>query len=98
MANGHNVVTLECPNLNAFVAASPGAVICWLSKLPVLIFSKGGQILIAQAIVGLTSTVGGIVLGGGTPTVAPRSFLDRYLEDPPPCRRILCLLQSSCPT
>jgi hypothetical protein len=54
------------------------------SELPVLVFSKGGQLLIAQAIAGLTSTVGGFALGGGTPAVAPRPFLDRYSEVPPP--------------
>jgi hypothetical protein len=32
----------------------------------------------------LTSTVGGFVLGGSMPTVAPRSFLDCYSEAPPP--------------
>ncbi len=47
-----------------------------------LVFSEGGHLLILQAIAGLTSTVGGIALGGGTPTVAPRSFLDRYSEVP----------------
>jgi hypothetical protein len=83
MANGQNVETLECPDLNAFVAASPGAVIHWLSELPVLVFSKGGQLLIAQAIAGLTSTVSGFALRGGTPMVAPWLFLDRYSEVPP---------------
>jgi hypothetical protein len=84
MANGHNVQTLECPNLDAFVAASPGALICRLSKLPVLVFSEEGQLLIVQAIASLTSTVGGFALRGGTPTVAPWLFLDCYLEVPPP--------------
>jgi hypothetical protein len=84
MANGHNAKILECPNLNAFVSVSPGAIICWLSKLPVLVFSKGSQLLIAQAIAGLTSIVGGFALGGGTPTVIPWSFLDQYSEVPPP--------------
>jgi hypothetical protein len=84
MANGHNVETLKCPDLDVFVAASPGAVISQLSELPVLIFSKRGQLLIMQAIASLTSTVGGFTLGGGTPTVAPWSFLDRYSEVPPP--------------
>jgi hypothetical protein len=64
MANRRNVKTLECPDLDAFVAASPGAVIRRLSKLLVLVFSKGGQLLIVQAIAGLTSTVGGFALGG----------------------------------
>jgi hypothetical protein len=59
MANEHNVVTLECPDLNAFVAASPGAIICQLSKLLVLVFSEGDQLLIKQAITGLTSTHSG---------------------------------------
>ncbi len=84
MANRHKAETLECPDLNAFFARSPGAIIRQLSKLPVLVFSKGGQLLLVQAIAGLTSTVGGFALGGRTPTVAPRSFLDRYLEVPPP--------------
>jgi hypothetical protein len=86
MANRHKVETLECPDLDALVVASPGAIIRWLSKLPVLVFSKGGQLLLAQAIAGLTSTVGGFALGGGTPTVTPRLFLNRYLEVPPPLR------------
>jgi hypothetical protein len=72
MANRLNVETFECPDLNVFVAASPSTIICQLSKLPVLVFSKKGQLLIAQAITGLTSTVGGIALEGGMPTVAPR--------------------------
>jgi hypothetical protein len=74
MANGHNIETLECPDLDAFVAASPSTIIRWLSELPVLIFSKGGQLLITQAIAGLTSTVGGFgfALEGSTPRVAPR--------------------------
>ncbi len=97
MAKGHNVKTLECPDLDAFVAVSPSAVIHWLSELLVLVFSKGGQFLIAQAIVGLTSTVGGFALGGGMPMVAARSFLDRYSEVSLPCNQILCLLQSSHP-
>jgi hypothetical protein len=84
MANGHNVETLECPDLNVFIAASRGAVICWVSELPVLFFSKGGQLLILQVIAGLTSTVGGFALRGGTPTVAPQSFLGGYSEVPPP--------------
>jgi hypothetical protein len=84
VANGHKVETLEFPDLDAIVAASPGAIICWLSKLPVLVFSKGGQLLLAQVIAGLTSTVGGFALGGGTPPVTPRSFLHCYLEVPPP--------------
>jgi hypothetical protein len=86
LANRHDVETLECLDLDAFVAVSPGTVISQLSELPVLIFSKRGQLLIAQAIAGLTSTVGGFALGGGTPTVAPWSFLDRYSEVPPPLR------------
>jgi hypothetical protein len=86
MANGHNVKSLECPDLNAFITASPGTVIRRLSKILVLVFSKGGQLLIAQAIAGLTSTVGGFALGGGTPTVVPRLFLGSYSEVPPPLR------------
>jgi hypothetical protein len=42
MAKGHNVETVKCPNLDAFVAASPSVIIHWLFKLPVLVFSKGG--------------------------------------------------------
>ena len=87
MANGHNVETLECPDLNAFVAASPGAVIRQLSKLLVLVFSKGGQLLIVQAIAALTSTVGGFALGGGTPTVAHQLSLDHYYSEVPPPSR-----------
>ena len=41
MAHGHDVKTLKCPDLDAFVAASPGAIIRWLSKLPVLVFIEG---------------------------------------------------------
>jgi hypothetical protein len=84
MANGHNVKTLECPDLDAFVAASPSAIIRWFFELPGLIFSKGGQLLITQAITGLTSTVGSFALGAGTPTVAPWLFLDCYSEVPRP--------------
>jgi hypothetical protein len=86
MANRHNAETLECPDLDAFVAASPGAIIRWLFKLLVLVFSKRGQLLIMQAIAGLTSTVGGFALGGSMPTVTPRLFLDRYSEVLPPLR------------
>jgi hypothetical protein len=86
MANGHDVETLECPNLNTFVAASSGAVIRQSSELLVLVFSEEGQLLIAQAITSLTSTVGGFALGGGIPTVATRLFLNHYLEVPLPLR------------
>jgi hypothetical protein len=49
----------------------------------VLVFSKGGQLLIAQVIAGLTFTVGGYALGGGTLTVPPWLFLNQYFEVPP---------------
>ncbi len=84
MANGHKVETPECLDLNVFVVASPGTIIHQLSKLPVLVFSKGGQLLLVQAIASLTFTVGGFALRGGMPTVTPRSFLDHYSEVPPP--------------
>jgi hypothetical protein len=86
MATGHDVETLNGPNLDTFVAMPHGAVIRWLSELPVLVFSKGGQLLIAQAIASLTSTVGGFALGGSTPTVAPWLFLGNYSKVPPPSR------------
>jgi hypothetical protein len=71
LANRHKAETLKCPDLDAFVVVSLGAIICQLSELLVLVFSKEGQLLLSQAIAGLTSTVGGFALGGGTPTVAP---------------------------
>jgi hypothetical protein len=81
MANGHKVKILECPDLNTFAAASPGAVIRWLSELQMLFFSKGGWLL---AIAGLISIVSGFALGGGTPTVTLQLFLGCYSEVPPP--------------
>jgi hypothetical protein len=84
MANGHNVKTLECPDLDAFVAESPSAIIDWLSKLPVLFFYEGGQLPILQAIASLTSTAGGFALRGVMPMVTPWLFLNHYLEVPPP--------------
>jgi hypothetical protein len=98
MATGHNVKTLDCPNLDAFVATSLGAVIRWLSELPVLVFSEGGRLLIAQAITGLTSTVGGFALGLARQRSLPGRSLTITLKCPLPHSQILHLLQSSHPT
>jgi hypothetical protein len=39
LAHRHQVMTLKCPNLDAFIATSPGAIVCLVSTLPTRVFS-----------------------------------------------------------
>ncbi len=82
LAHGHQAMMLECPDLDAFTAASPGAVVHPLSTLPTLVLSKGGQLLIDQAAARLTSLVEGIALGDHPTTTVPWLFLNPYSEVP----------------
>jgi hypothetical protein len=43
-----------------------------------MVFVEGNRLLLDQAVAGITSSVGGFSIGGGTSTPAPRLFLDRY--------------------
>jgi hypothetical protein len=83
LANGHEVKTIKCPDVNAFATGFPGAIVCWLSDLLVRIFAKGSRLLIDQAITGSTLMEGSLMHGNGTKTVASQLFLDYYLEVPP---------------
>jgi hypothetical protein len=69
---------LSAPIFNFFSAAHSGAIIRLLSELPVMVFVEGNCLLLDQAVAGITSSVGGFEIGGGTSTPAPQSFLDRY--------------------
>jgi hypothetical protein len=82
VANGHEVTTIDCPNFDAFLVASPGAIVCRIAELPVLVLLQGGQLLLNQALARLTSGVGGFVIGWSAPTFAAQLFLDCYLELP----------------
>jgi hypothetical protein len=62
---------IECPDVNVFAAEFPGAVVNRLSDLPVHVFSKGGHLLINQAITSLTPMEGGLTHRNGTKTAAP---------------------------
>ncbi len=73
---------INCPNFNAFLVAFPGTIVRRIAELPVLVHLQGSQLLLDQAIAGLASRVSGFAIRGGAPTVAPRSFLDRYSELP----------------
>jgi hypothetical protein len=67
----HKIEALECPDLQIFSAAHSGAIIRLLSELPVMAFVEGNRLLLDQAVVGITSSVGGFAMGGGTSTPAP---------------------------
>ena len=41
LANGHEVETIKCPDVSAFAAGFPGAIVRRLSDLLVLIFAEG---------------------------------------------------------
>jgi hypothetical protein len=97
VVNGHEVTTIDCPNFNAFLVTFPGTIACWIAKLPVLVLLKGGQLLLDQAIAGLTSRAGGFAIQGGAPTVAPRSFLDHAWSSPLDQSLPCCLKWSFCP-
>jgi hypothetical protein len=71
VTNGHEVTMIDCPDFNAFVVASHGAIVCRIAKLPVLVLSQGGQLLLDQALSGLTSRVLGFAIGEGALTFAP---------------------------
>jgi hypothetical protein len=73
LAHGHQ---LECSDLVAFFAASPGTIVCPILTFPTLVLSEGGQILIDQAVARLTSLVNGIALGDGPTTIVPWLFLN----------------------
>jgi hypothetical protein len=70
-SRAHEVEALECPDLQIFSTAHSGAVIHLLSELPVMVFLEGNCLLLDQAVAGITSSVGGFAIGGGTSTPAP---------------------------
>jgi hypothetical protein len=67
----HKVEVLECPDLQFFSTAHSGTIIRLLSELPVMVFVEGNPLLLEQAVVGITSSVGGFAIGGGTSTPVP---------------------------
>jgi hypothetical protein len=58
---------IDCPDFDAFLVTFLGAIVCWITELPVLVLLQGGQLLLDQAIAGLTSRVSGFVIRGGHP-------------------------------
>ncbi len=69
--NGHEVTTIDCPDFNAFLVASPGAIVRRIAELPVLVLSQGGRLLLDQALSRLTSRVRGFAIGESALTFAP---------------------------
>jgi hypothetical protein len=71
---------LKCPDLDAVITASPGAIVRPISPLPTLVLSKGSQLLIDQVVACLMSLVNSVALRDGPTTLVPWSFLDCYSE------------------